>query len=140
MLTNFKSICIATCVSAAAFHSQADELTIVVSNIKHYEGTIQTALYSSENAYNGQQPPVAATITAANSEEVIVTFSSIEPGQYAVKLYHDENGNGQLDTNMLGMPKEGYGFSNNAGHLGPAKFSEAMFNVEGKTNINIKVR
>jgi len=47
-------------------------------------------------------------------------------GQYAIKVFHDENANGELDINFLGIPKESYGFSNHArGRFGPPPFAEA---------------
>ena len=42
-----------------------------------------------------------------------IDFTGVPPGKYALVCYHDENSNGKFDENMLGMPKEGYCFSNN---------------------------
>ena len=56
----------------------------------------------------------------------------VKPGTYAVSTFHDENSNGKLDTNLLGIPTEGVGASNNAkGHFGPPKFDDAKFRFEG---------
>jgi uncharacterized protein (DUF2141 family) len=56
----------------------------------------------------------------------------IEPGTYAIAVYHDENSNGKLDSNFIGIPREGVGFSNNAkGHMGPPKFDAAAFRFSG---------
>jgi len=57
-----------------------------------------------------------------------VTFGSLSPGHYALQYYHDENNNGEMDTGLFGIPKEGYGFSNNArGKYGPPEFKEWLF-------------
>lgn len=54
-------------------------------------------------------------------------------GNYAIAVYHDKNTNGELDTNLLGIPKEAYGFSNNArGRFGPASWSDAHFTINSK--------
>jgi uncharacterized protein (DUF2141 family) len=56
-----------------------------------------------------------------------VVWSDVEPGHYAVAALHDENGNGVLDKNWLGMPNEGSGFSRDAtGSWGPPDFDDAM--------------
>ncbi len=60
--------------------------------------------------------------------ECIVNFDSLSPGQYALSYFHDENDNGEMDTGLFGIPKEGYGFSNNArGKYGPPEFQEWLF-------------
>jgi uncharacterized protein (DUF2141 family) len=60
-------------------------------------------------------------------------FEDIPPGTYALAVIHDENMNGKLDTNMLGIPTEGYGFSNNAkALLGTPSFSAASFPYDGR--------
>ena len=51
-------------------------------------------------------------------------------GNYAIAVYHDKNKNGKIDTNLLGIPKEDYGFSNDArGKFGPASWNDAVFKV-----------
>ena len=61
-----------------------------------------------------------------------MSFPGIAPGTYAVSVYHDENSNDKLDTNFLGIPREGVGASNNAhGHMGPPKFDSAKFQWAG---------
>ena len=60
-------------------------------------------------------------------------FEDIPPGTYALAIVHDENMNGKLDTNLLGIPKEGYGFSNDAkALLGAPSFSAASFSYDGQ--------
>ena len=59
-----------------------------------------------------------------------VVLTNLDPGQYTIILFHDENGNGKLDKNALGVPTEPYGFSNNVrGFLGPPDFEEAIMEV-----------
>ena len=60
-----------------------------------------------------------------------VTFEDLPYGTYAITILHDENGNLKVDANFLGIPKEGYGFSNNARNLFRApKFEEAKFELK----------
>jgi len=61
-------------------------------------------------------------------------FEDIPPGTYAITVIHDENTDGKLDTNWLGIPKEGYGFSNDVkALLGAPPFSAASFQYDGGT-------
>lgn len=61
-------------------------------------------------------------------------FAQIAPGTYALAVIHDENLNGKLDANWLGIPSEGYGFSNDArAALGPPSFSAASFAYDGRS-------
>ena len=65
-------------------------------------------------------------------EQAVCTFAGIAPGDYAVSAYHDENANGKLDRNLVGMPKEGIGASNDAsGTMGSPKFKDARFTYKG---------
>ncbi len=60
-------------------------------------------------------------------------FEDVPPGTYAIAAAHDENMNGKLDTNALGIPTEGYGFSNDAkGWLSAPSFSAASFLYDGQ--------
>jgi uncharacterized protein (DUF2141 family) len=65
------------------------------------------------------------TITANKS---VVVINDLKPGKYAFKYFHDENSDEKLNTNFMGIPKEGYGFSNNAkGTFGPPSFDKTVF-------------
>jgi uncharacterized protein (DUF2141 family) len=98
------------------------------------------AVYDSSDAFDGEGRPVAAKRAEVGAETVVVTFDQLAPGDHAVKLYHDANDNGELDRNMLGLPSEGYGFSNNVGRYGPPPFEEARFTVDGATRITVRLR
>lgn len=66
-------------------------------------------------------------------------FQDIPPGTYAIAVIHDENMNGKLDSSWLGIPKEGYGFSNNAkGVVGAPLFSAASFPYDGQ-NVDLTI-
>jgi uncharacterized protein (DUF2141 family) len=68
------------------------------------------------------------------------SFDDLPPGRYAIKLYHDANGNGELDTNMMGLPTEAYGFSGEGGSMGPPPFEKAAFEVVAGENNAVTVR
>lgn len=92
-------------------------------------------------ARRGGHSPASTTLrgapTVVDGDTARVTFELSE-GRYAIKLFLDLNGNGEVDTNFLGVPKEPFGFSNNAmGKFGPPSFDAAAFTFEGDREISI---
>jgi uncharacterized protein (DUF2141 family) len=72
------------------------------------------------------------TKSKIENRQAVCVFSGVAPGDYAVSVFHDENANGTLDRNFIGMPKEGVGASNDAaGKLGPPRFEDARFSYKG---------
>ena len=81
----------------------------------------------------------AAALRADAALKSAVVFSNLEPGRYAAIAFHDENGNGKLDKNFLGIPTEPYGFSNNVqGFLGPPTFDAAAMAL-GDSNEGVQI-
>ena len=119
---------------------QAADLDVLVENITEHRGTLYWSMYDSEADYKADDNPVISAKSRVTGNTVRVTIHDLPEGQYAVKLFHDANGNGEMDANMLGIPKEGYGFSNNAGKFGPASFKDAGVQVDDDTQINIRLR
>lgn len=117
---------------AALLSSQAAaaaELKVEIRNVGSSEGSIRVALYASEQAF--LKNLYAGQIAPAQKGSIAVRFGDVPPGSYALSVYHDENENGELDKNFLGIPTEPYGFSNNArGMFGPASFGDAMVAIE----------
>lgn len=76
-----------------------------------------------------------------SAKESSLLIENVPEGEYALTIFQDENENGKLDTNMVGIPKESFGFSNNPRILmGAPSFEKCRFQVEGKTEIEIKMR
>jgi len=120
--------------------AQSGELTVSITNIRADKGTLLVSVVNSEAGWNNQEKPVAAKKVAASGKEVVLKFD-LPAGSYAVQVMHDENDNGKLDTNFMGIPAEGYGFSNNPQVLRRAYFSEAKFDVADKaTSIVVNLR
>jgi len=121
--------------------ASAAELTVHLSDVQAPGGVIKLALVDSQAAFDGKAPPLQATGAAPNGESATFTFENLAPGSYAVMATHDENGNGKMDSNVLGMPQEGYGFSNNPRVMRKPTWDEARFEVvEAGTAIDIVLR
>jgi uncharacterized protein (DUF2141 family) len=75
------------------------------------------------------------------NQQVAVSFADLSSGKYAVKVFHDENNNGKMDTGMFGIPKEKYGFSNNVKVVMSApKIEELLFDVSSDKTITINLK
>ena len=128
----------ALCVLATAAH--AGELTVTITDIRAAQGSLMLSLVDSDAAWNSQAKPVAARKVVAEKGEMQFKFSDLPAGVYAVQVMHDENDNSKLDTNFLGIPSEGYGFSNNPNVMRRATFDEARFELKSDAAITIRLR
>lgn len=130
----------ATACALMSTTTLAADIQLEVSNIEKQSGHVLVVLYNSKEAYSNSEAPLMQKKMSADSDKISATFEGLEAGNYAIKLFHDENDNGQLDTNFIGLPTEGYGFSNNAGRFGPAEYEEAVFSVNEDTQVSISLR
>jgi len=126
-------------ISTFAFisHSaQAAELTVNINEINKQTGHLQVALFLGEESYQQGKTKWTSKVKVNHESEKLI-FSDLPDGNYAIKIFHDANDNNKMDFNMLGMPKENYGFSNNTGRFGQPEYDEAKFIVKDNTVITI---
>lgn len=126
--------------SLAQADRQTNLIHVEVEGLRNDKGQVVCALYSSPEGFpKNSHKPVARATSLISNKKGVCEFSGIEPGTYAISVFHDENSNGKLDTNFLGIPREGVGASNDAkGHLGPPKFEAAAFQFSGD-RLNLKI-
>jgi len=117
----------------------AGNLTVIITGLKSNDGVVRVGLYNSRENYEGEEKPFRGMEAAIQNKKASVVFENIPFGEYAVKVYHDENSNRQLDKNFMGIPTEAYGFSNNAeGMFGPADYDDAKFLFD-KDKVTIEI-
>lgn len=121
----------AVLASAAALPAVATELSFEVTGLESTAGQVLVALYDEASFL---RKPIKA-FRLAPAKSVTGTFGDVPPGVYAVSVTHDENGNGRLDLNAVGIPIERYGFSNNPFLMGPPRFEDARIEVNGATRL-----
>ena len=122
----------------AAFSAQAADLTVHVQGVRSTQGKVLGSLYAAPADWLKQDRAIQTTDAPAAQPDTVLRYRGLAPGRYAVSVFQDENGNGQLDTNAVGLPTEPYGFSRDArGHMGPARFDAAAVEVSGDTDITI---
>jgi uncharacterized protein (DUF2141 family) len=110
-----------------------NSIHVTIGGMRSDKGQVLCSLYSSADGF-----PKDAGKARAHAHSPVADhratcgFVDIQPGTYAVAVFHDENFNGKLDTNFIGIPREGTGASNNAkGRMGPPKFDDAAFGFPG---------
>lgn len=127
------------CLAASAFvPAFAGELTVDLHGIRAQTGLLKVAVVDSQDAWDGKAAPVQGDGAPPRGESATFVFKDLKPGMYAVMITHDENGNGKLDTNVVGMPLEGYGFSNNPQVMRKPTWDEARFEI-GNADLVIDV-
>lgn len=122
---------------------ETTDLTVTITNLKEDTGVVRLAIYDKSSAFpdKADQAYDKAIAEIKNGKATIV-FKNVKPGKYAISAFHDANNDGIINKNAFGIPKEGYGFSNDAmGSFGPPSFSAASFEVsESKNTHSFKLR
>ena len=110
-----------------------NQLTVTFTNIETAQGEVLVSLHNETDLMVGEK------IITAKKPETIVVFENLKKGKYVIKAFHDINSNRKLDTGTFGIPKEPYGFSNDArGRFGPPDLEDQLFDV--KENLEIKIK
>ena len=135
-LTMLLTIFLALFLAFPASAGSKTPLTVLVEGFENNQGQVMVQVTASRKAFEGDAPPTDRKMAPIKKGKAKVVFYSLKPGTYAVSLYHDANANQKMDKNFLGVPKEDYGFSNNArGTMGPPDWDKAKFELgsEAKT-------
>lgn len=109
--------------------ARAAGLDVTVAGDGPLQGTLQIAVLDSADAWDGKRASVAAAKRRATAAQETFHFDGLAPGSYAVRVMLDENDNGKLDTNFIGMPVEPYGISNDPKVMRRPTFDEAKFDL-----------
>lgn len=119
----------------AVAQSSSPRIHVEIPNIKNSTGNIACGIFESAEGFPDKflSSARAVIIKKIRKTEAQCEFSDIPPGTYAIAVIHDENMNGELDTNWFGVPTEGYGFSNaTIDEFGAPAFSAANFSFDGQ--------
>jgi uncharacterized protein (DUF2141 family) len=116
-------------------------LTVVVNGIRNQTGEICLRVYNSEKGFpDNAKSEVKSGCTKITGNSIKQVFSGLKPGNYAVAVVDDQNGDHKLNKDFFGIPKEGFGISQNPTvsiSTGTPKFKNSSFKVDKNTTINI---
>jgi len=118
----------------------ANNITVEITNLLNTNGKVQIGLYDKAEFFSIVDKVYKGAVVDISSKRIKYQFKNIPNGTYAISIFHDENENNKVDKNFLGIPKEGYGPSNNIRpSFRGANFEEAKFTLDGNKNIIIKM-
>jgi len=136
LLTKHVVFCLFLTLSNWALQAQSYDLTVRINNLDSNEGKVLVGLYDSQKTFLSKS--FMGEASSIDNKACIVVFKNVPAGTYAVSYVHDENNNGKMDTNFIGIPKEGYGCSNDAqGFMGPPEWRDAKFELKATKEITI---
>ncbi len=117
-------------------------IKVAVTNLRNNKGHVLISLFKDGVGYPDKPEKAFRKVKVeVTNKSATVTFEKLPAGSYAVALLHDENSDEKMNTNILGIPKEGYGFSNNVmGAFGPPAYSKASINLSPKTVISTQIK
>ncbi len=120
------------------FASSQNKLSITVEGVKSSEGRINVAIYNQSDGFLKFDKVFKCDSIKAHKGITYIAINDLPEGDYALAIFHDENGNNELDTNWLGIPKEAFGFSNAKVKLfGPPSFRECTLSIKADSEIHI---
>jgi uncharacterized protein (DUF2141 family) len=128
----FKTRLVPLLLLFAAMAVRAGEVQVELSGLQDAEGDLYITVYDSEDSWLGEERVMVqkVVIEEARTDGVVFSVLELPPGEYALTIYHDTNGSGDLDTNFIGIPKEPVAMSNNAkAKFGPPKYDDAKFTL-----------
>lgn len=139
----FESIFVSVLLSglcAAQANSKQHDLTVQIDNIKKNKGQIKVGLYNSDNGFLVDGKEMRSKTALVKSNLVKLEFKNLPQGNYAIAVYHDENMDDVFNTNMIGIPKESYGFSTNYKPLlSKPKFDKVKIELNSDKTVNINL-
>ena len=115
-------------------HAHGADIQLAVDGFRNDRGEIRAALFASPSGWTERGREVATCRAEIHQGRATCTFRGVPEGEYAIAFLHDEDGNGDLARNFLGIPEEGFGFSNDAPpSFGPPSFRDASVTHQGGT-------
>lgn len=122
------------------FSSENPQLTIKISNIEKIKGEIKIGVFNKETNFLKESGTIKNYSIKVDKNSAIITITDLPKGEYAITMYHDENSDNECNRNFMGIPKEGYGFSNNfKPKFGPPKYKDCKFILSDDKTLNIKM-
>lgn len=116
-------------------------LNVTVSGFQTNKGKAYVALFRKGDEFPKMSGQYLGKIIPIENKKAVISFPNLPKNEYAVAVFHDKNNNGILDKNLLGIPTEVYGFSNNARETFSApSFESASVKLYKTTDISIYVK
>ncbi|MDT0689148.1 DUF2141 domain-containing protein [Salegentibacter sp. F188] len=120
------------------FLNAQNTIEVEITNFESNKGYVLVALHNTEDSFLKEE--FLGRKSEIKEDKVVVEFDDVPDGTYAISLFHDEDADGEMNTNFIGMPKENYGVSNNApANFGPPKWKDAKFEVKNGETVKQEI-
>ncbi len=125
--------------SLSLFGQNTADLEVVVEDLRNEQGKIGLSLFNDSDGFPEDNDRAFRWKTVnADNEKVVFYFRDLRPGEYAYAILHDEDGNGEMKKSVFGIPKEGFGFSNNyKPKIKNPSFEDASFSLKPGMNKHV---
>ena len=118
-----------------------ETFSVKLTGLNSHNGHIMGVFYRSQEDFNSGQNVINPIRVPVTSDTLVIRFNSLDEERVMFTVFHDENNNGILDTNLFGLPTEPYGFSNNArGRFGPPSYDKAAFNPNTIDEMSVELK
>ncbi|MGJ5673852.1 MAG: DUF2141 domain-containing protein [Nostochopsis sp.] len=129
-------------LTSPSFSAEQSSVTVNLSKLRSQKGNVVVCLWKQQD----KDFPICSNkasfqhVTAkATASTIKVQFKNVPSGDYAISAFHDENGNGKIDNNFMGRPKEGIGFMNMTKKRERPSFNKAKFTLNGAKTISLSL-
>ena len=125
-------IALVTTTVGLSLAQNGNKIIVTVDQINSSDGTIKVSIFNSEEEFLGK--PFLRKSLEASTGQLRFEFDEVPNGEYTISIYHDENSNGELDTNFIGIPSEPYGISlDGKSMFGPPNYKDAKFTLNNES-------
>ena len=122
--------------------AKAGNIEVQVRTFRNQKGHLGCALFAGPKGFPVKSRKAKAIrLSPIKGKSATCRFNNVRPGTYAVAVLHDEDKNGKLKKNFLGVPQEGYGVSNNhVPTMRTPKYEKARFNVKPEETKRLRIK
>lgn len=133
---------IAMLIGSYAFTNAPNNITLEIKELRSAKGNLIIGVFKDGESFKTEKPFKRITIEKPKPVKGSCAVSlALEPGVYGISILDDENANDEMDYNMIGMPKEGFGFSNYYHTaLSRPKFESFKLKIENKEKVSIRMK
>ncbi len=124
-----------------SFSQSTTKIKITVTGLRNNPGQVGIRFFNQPNGFPSERKNASKEYFLKSADnKAIFEIDNLEFGEYAIGTIHDENSNSEFDTNFLGIPKEGFGASNNPKiKMGPPSYDSAKFSFS-KTDQSLEIK
>jgi uncharacterized protein (DUF2141 family) len=147
MRRSFALVCLAIAllspiVSTSVARGDGPRIVVEIDGLRSSRGSVRGALFASQIGWTEEGRQVALCRASIDGRRATCVLEAVPRGAYAFAFLHDEDDDGALDRDWIGLPQEGFGFSNDAApNLGPPSYESARFvHQSGETTIAVRAR